>query len=166
MDNRNGIKSGWRGKFTMSNDYKHILQKLPYRKPFLFVDTLEKVADDGVVGQYTFSEDADFYKGHFKDFPVTPGVILTECCAQIGLVCLGIHLLKENTSEALKIGLTSAEMEFLKPIYPGERVRVSSEKVYFRFQKLKCKVKLFDANGTIACKGVISGMFKADEDEK
>ena len=67
-----------------------ILEHLPYEKPFLFVDALEKISEEGISGYYTFPADSFFYRGHFKDLPVTPGVILTECMAQIGLVCLGI----------------------------------------------------------------------------
>ncbi len=61
-----------------------IISKLPYKKPFLFVDEILQIDEDGCTGSYTFPEDSDFYKGHFKDHPVTPGVILTECMAQIG----------------------------------------------------------------------------------
>ena len=70
-----------------------IIKHLPYEFPFLFVDELLQVNDMGTVGTYTFHGCMDFYKGHFKGNPITPGVILTECCAQIGLVCLGIFLL-------------------------------------------------------------------------
>ena len=70
---------------------KEIISKLPYSKPFLFVDELLHIDENGVEGTYTFDENLDFYKGHFKDNPVTPGVILTEVMAQIGLVCLGIY---------------------------------------------------------------------------
>ncbi|MDI1303260.1 MAG: hydroxymyristoyl-ACP dehydratase, partial [bacterium] len=71
---------------------EEIISKLPYSKPFLFVDEIINVNENGVEGSYTFNETLDFYKGHFKDNPVTPGVILTEVMAQIGLVCLGIFL--------------------------------------------------------------------------
>ena len=63
-----------------------ILEYLPYEKPFLFVDRLESISEDGCVGYYTFKKEAYFYQGHFKDKPVTPGVLLTECMAQIGVV--------------------------------------------------------------------------------
>ena len=79
----------------MNESYSWILDRLPYSEPFLFVDKLVQVDDDGVEGLYTFKEDAGFYTGHFKNNPVTPGVLLTECCAQIGLVSLGIHLLEK-----------------------------------------------------------------------
>ena len=144
-----------------------ILSKLPYSKPFLFVDELTDVHADGVVGSFRFKEDMDFYEGHFKYAPVTPGVILTECCAQIGLVCLGIFLLGEEMDHSgLQMGMSSSEMEFYIPIYPGERVRVESEKVYFRFGKLKCKVKLYNQKGELACKGILAGMFKSESNGK
>ena len=69
-----------------------IIQHLPYSKPFLFVNEITQISENGTTGNYTFKEDAYFYKGHFKDNPITPGVILTEVMAQIGVVCLGIYL--------------------------------------------------------------------------
>ena len=53
-----------------------IIDQLPYKSPFLFVDTLERIDDMGVEGCFTFREELDFYKGHFKGNPITPGVIL------------------------------------------------------------------------------------------
>ncbi|RZM23479.1 MAG: beta-hydroxyacyl-ACP dehydratase, partial [Pedobacter sp.] len=63
---------------------EEILSHLPYTEPFLFVDELLDIDENGATGTFTFREDLDFYKGHFKDHPVTPGVILTETMAQIG----------------------------------------------------------------------------------
>ena len=142
---------------------REIVDKLPYSYPFLFVDELLEVSEDGAVGTFRFSEESDFYSGHFKDKPITPGVLLTECCAQIGLVCLGIYLLeKQIKSNEVQIGMSSSEMEFYVPIYPGETVKVTSEKVYFRFNKLKCRVKLYNQEGELACKGTLAGMFKSE----
>ena len=135
-----------------------ILAKLPYSPPFLFVDDLVSVDENGVTGSFTFKEDLDFYKGHFKNNPVTPGVILTECMAQIGLVCLGIFLVGKDLIENSQIGLTSTEIEFLKPVFPGEKVTVISEKIYFRFNKLKCKVKMLNEKSEIVCEGTIAGI--------
>jgi 3-hydroxyacyl-[acyl-carrier-protein] dehydratase len=147
---------------------EYILKKLPYGDPFLFVDSLTAVTDEGSDGTYIFKDSLPFYEGHFKDFPVTPGVILTECCAQIGLVCLGIHLLtKENSIETkdIQIAMSSVQIEFVKAVYPNEKVRVISEKSYFRFSKLKCKVTMYNSRDEVVCKGTISGMFKPKEDE-
>lgn len=139
-----------------------ILEKLPYSTPFLFVDDLVSVDENGVNGTFTFKEDLDFYKGHFKNNPITPGVILTETMAQIGLVCLGIFLVGKDLTEESQIGLTSTDIEFLKPVFPGEKVTVISEKIYFRFNKLKCKVKMLNEQSEIVCEGTIAGIIKVN----
>lgn len=141
---------------------KEIIQLLPYQTPFLFVEELTNVSETGAEGFYTFKEDEYFYQGHFKDNPITPGVILTEVMAQIGVVCLGIYLLKDEVSESQKprIALTSNEVDFFLPVRPKERVKVVSEKIYFRFNKLKCKVQLFNEKEELVCRGTISGMLK------
>ena len=144
-----------------------IIQLLPYQPPFLFVEELTYISENRSEGYYTFKNDEYFYKGHFKDSPITPGVILTEVMAQIGVVCLGIYLLKNSFSEIKKpqIALTSNEVDFFLPVKPKERVKVVSEKIYFRFNKLKCKVQLFNQKNELVCKGMISGMLKVMNNE-
>lgn len=137
-----------------------ILKNLPYSTPFLFVDEIQSVNENGVVGTFKFNEDLDFYKGHFKNNPITPGVILTECMAQIGLVCLGIFLLNEELYSEKSVALSSTEIEFLKPVFPNEKVTVISDKIYFRFNKLKCKVLMKNEKDETVCEGVISGFIK------
>ena len=129
------------------------------------MDELTHISDNGVTGNYTFKESEYFYRGHFKDSPITPGVILTEVMAQIGVVCLGIYLLREKISDIKKpqIALTSTNIDFFLPVKPKQRVSVVSEKIYFRFNKLKCKVQLFNEKNQLVCKGVISGMLKIND---
>lgn len=139
---------------------KDIINRLPYQKPFLFVNGIDAISEAGITGHYTFKADESFYKGHFKNNPITPGVILTECMAQIGLVCLGIYLLRNALSETVKpkIALTSHQMDFYLPVLPNQKVTVVSEKEVFRFNKLKCNVKLFNAKNELVARGKISGM--------
>ena len=132
-----------------------IISKLPYSKPFLFVDELLSIDENRVEGTFIFDDKLDFYKGHFKDNPITPGVILTETMAQIGLVSLGIYL--NEGKEVKNIGFTSSEVEFLKPVYPNEKVTVISEKIYYRFGKLKCKVKMLNDKNEEVCRGTLAG---------
>lgn len=139
-----------------------IISQLPYSKPFLFVDKLLQIDENGATGTFRFPEDSFFYEGHFKDNPITPGVILTECMAQIGVVCLGIFLIAAEENKKPKIGLSSTEIEFFKPVFPGETVTVISTKIYFRFNKLKCKVEMYDAEENLICRGIIAGMLKTE----
>lgn len=141
---------------TLSNN---LIAQLPYSKPFLFVDEIEEVNENYIRGNYTFDASAFFYKGHFKDYPVTPGVILTECVAQIGLSTLGIYLLDDPEKVAQsKIALVASEIEFHRLVMPNEKVIVESEKQYFRFGKLKCKFKMKTVDGALVCDGSLAGM--------
>jgi 3-hydroxyacyl-[acyl-carrier-protein] dehydratase len=135
-----------------------IIEKLPYTEPFLFVDELLHVDENSISGTYTFSEDLDFYKGHFKGNPVTPGVILTETMAQIGMVCLGIYLLGDAFNKETVIAFTSADMQFLKAVYPNEKITVTAQKTFFRFGKLKCEAVMKNEAGQDVCKGILAGM--------
>ncbi len=144
--------------------FEKIISLLPYEPPFLFVDELHEVDKEGISGSYTYHESAYFYEGHFKNNPVTPGVILTETMAQIGLVAYGIYLLS-LTSKNLnltntKIALVSTEMSFYIPVYPNEKVKVVSKKEYFRMNKLKCHVEMFNEKEELVCRGKIAGMMK------
>lgn len=139
-----------------------IIDKLPYTHPFLFVDKIQRIGSDGIEGSYTFKKNEFFYDGHFKGQPLTPGVILTECCAQVGLVCLGIYLLnvEKVDTENFQVALSSSEMQFLLPVFPLETVTVRSKKLFFRFNKLKCEVKMYNQQSQLICKGILSGMIK------
>jgi 3-hydroxyacyl-[acyl-carrier-protein] dehydratase len=139
-----------------------IINLLPYQHPFLFVDGLDAISEEGITGHYTFKENEFFYEGHFKNNPITPGVILTETMAQIGLVCLGIYILKDEISNEnnFQIALTSSQIDFFLPVFPKEKVTVVSEKEVFRFNKLKCKVKMFNSKEELVSRGSISGMIK------
>lgn len=139
-----------------------ILKQLPYESPFLFVDALTHLDENSVSGTYTFNKELDFYKGHFKDNPVTPGVILTETMAQIGLVSLGLYLSSLSGSNTPShVMLTATAIDFLKPVFPGEKVTVTCEKVLFRFKMLKCNVEMRNEKDEVVCKGSLTGMVTA-----
>ncbi len=148
----------------MIND---ILNYLPYKSSFLFVDNISALTEDGVTGDYTLKSDAFFYEDHFPGNPVTPGVIITEIMAQIGLVVLGIHLMIDGKKvEGATMDkdsfplLTSTNVEFFKMVLPKEKVIVSSKKQYFRFGKLKCFVEMHNTDNELIAKGTFAGVIK------
>lgn len=141
---------------------QEIISLLPYEYPFLFVDEILSINDNSVEGTYSFPSDLPFYQGHFKDNPITPGVILTETMAQIGVVCLGIFLSKneEQAPSDIQIAMTSNNIDYYIPVLPSEKVVVKSTKLYFRFNKLKCSVEMYNGKGELVSRGTISGMIK------
>jgi 3-hydroxyacyl-[acyl-carrier-protein] dehydratase len=155
--------------------YNYILDQLPYKSSFRFVDEIAYLDSDKVIGHYTLKKDAFFYEDHFVGNPVTPGAILTEIMAQIGLVVLGIYLVtpapgqndtaprQRDTAPGQNDTIpvfTSIEVAFLKMALPGEKITVISKKDYFRFGKLKCHVEMHDASGALIAKGVFAGIIK------
>lgn len=144
--------------------YNDILDQLPYKSSFRFVDHITALDDDGVTGDYTLRPDSFFYEDHFVGNPVTPGVIITEIMAQIGLVVLGIFLLSKETipdnGETNFPLFASTDISFHKMVLPGERVTVVSKKQYFRFGKLKCYVEMWDSSNDLIAKGMFSGIVK------
>jgi 3-hydroxyacyl-[acyl-carrier-protein] dehydratase len=146
--------------------FSYIFDLLPYKSSFRFVDEISFLDADKVVGHYTLREDAFFYEDHFPGHPVTPGAMLTEIMAQIGLVVLGIHLIvtgpAAGTGDVFPL-LSSVNVDFHKMALPGQRLTVTSKKDYFRFDKLKCHVEMHDDSGGLIAKGIFSGFIKKIE---
>jgi 3-hydroxyacyl-[acyl-carrier-protein] dehydratase len=140
---------------------KQVLDLIPQQDPFRFIDDILELDDDHIVGTYRFRPDADFYRGHFPGNPVTPGVILVESLAQLGIVALGIYLLaRESESDIAKVTtlFTDMNVEFAGIVKPGDRVTITAEKVFFRRRKLRSSAEMKLADGTIVCSGIVSGM--------
>lgn len=139
-----------------------ILALLPQQAPFRFVDEILAVDDDSIVAAYTFRPDHDFYRGHFPGNPVTPGVILIEAMAQVGVVALGIFLLARQAgveaARQVSSVFTDVEAEFSDIVRPGERVIITGRKVFFRRLKLRSTVEMRREHGPVVCAGTLSGI--------
>lgn len=139
-----------------------IIEQLPFGDKFTFVDEITEASLDEFEGVYTFREDEIFYPYHFKEMPVTPGVIIIETMGQIGVVCFFIYIMMKEKGltdfSKIKPAPTSCEVDFLKPIFPGDKVTVRSKKIYFRLNKLKCHVEMTNQRGEAVCKGYLSGI--------
>lgn len=146
------------GNQVTTEDLQEILDRIPQKPPFRFIDKILEISDNHVIAQYRLKEDEYFYQGHFPGNPVTPGVILVESMAQAGVVALGIFLLmRANQNGNVTTLLTECDVEFFKIVPPGSLVTIKGEKVFWRRNKLKTKVQLELENGDVAASGIISG---------
>jgi 3-hydroxyacyl-[acyl-carrier-protein] dehydratase len=142
-----------------------VLALVPQREPFRFVDEIISVDEEQIVGAYRFREDEFFYRGHFPGRPITPGVILIETMAQIGVVAFGMYLLarqKNVRPSQMKMPLSLFSMadnvEFRGIVAPGERVIVKGRKIYFRKGAIKMDLTMERENGEVVCTGRLAGM--------
>src|SRR5208337_399582 len=135
---------------------REVLQLVPQQKPFRFIDEIISLDDERIVGAYRFREDEYFYRGHFPGNPITPGVILIETMAQVGVVAFGIYLLsrQRNMRPAqmdmpLSLFTLADGIEFKKIVSPGERVIIKGKKIYFRRNIIRASVSMERENGEI-----------------
>ena len=138
-----------------------VLAALPQQEPFLLVDRILELDDDHIVATYRFRPEADFYRGHFPGNPVTPGVILVESMAQVGVVALGIYLLSKDAPEEVGRVLTmftDMAVDFTGMVRPGDEVVISGHKEFFRRRKLRSRVEMRLADGPVVASGTVSGM--------
>lgn len=139
-----------------------VLELMPQQRPFRFVDEILDADGQRITGRYTFREDEWFYAGHFPGRPITPGVILLESMCQVGVVAMGIYLFAlERSVEEARAWTTlfvEAESEFLKSVLPGETVTIRGERIFWRRNKLRARIEMFAADGTLVAQTTASGL--------
>ena len=141
---------------------EEVLAMVPQQEPFRFIDEIVELDAEHIVARYTFSPDADFYRGHFPGNPITPGVILIETAAQAGVVAFGIYLYALETSrgdvDKLLTIFTDCNIDFSGAVSPGDRVQTTGRLKFFRRKKLRATFEMTLDDGTVVCSGELSGM--------
>jgi len=101
---------------------EQIKEIIPYGEPFLWVDEIEKIEGDTIVGYKQTSPRDDFFAGHFVDFPIMPGVLVVEGIAQTGTLLLRTKLGDSHKQKHLLAYQVRGAM-FYSPILPGDRIK-------------------------------------------
>ena len=107
---------------ALTTDIKSLL---PHREPFLYVDAILSCDEKGCVCEHTFTENEFFFKGHFPEYPVVPGVILCETMAQAGGAALRYSGVVP--ADGLFFFATLDKVKFRNQVRPGDKVRMEIE---------------------------------------
>ena len=101
-------------------DINQIMQKLPHRPPFLFVDKILEMTDTKIIGLKNVTMNEPFFVGHFPAEPVMPGVIQIEAMAQTG----GILILSTvpDPENYLTYFMKIDGVKFRKKVVPGDTI--------------------------------------------
>ena len=101
---------------------KEIKEYIPHREPFLFIDKLINIEKlKKATGVKIFTENDDFFRGHFPEQPVVPGVILVEMMAQTAAALIA-YSIKEETFDKIVYLMNIDNTKFRKPVFPNEKI--------------------------------------------
>jgi 3-hydroxyacyl-[acyl-carrier-protein] dehydratase len=122
----------------MSDEIENLL---PHREPFLFVDEIISADSKKISARHVFTEKEFFFRGHFPQYPVVPGVILVETMAQAG----GAGLKKTGVLEgdSLFFLATVDKAKFRRQVRPGDEVRLEIENLRVSGKMIKQAGKAF-----------------------
>ena len=106
---------------------EEIHRRIPHRKPFLFIDEIVEISENGAVARLTVSPELPFFEGHYPGNPIMPGVLLCESVFQTG----AIYLAEKLGSDALNVNKVTPvlsrirDARFKRMVLPGDTIEVT-----------------------------------------
>ncbi len=108
-------------KFDISTtvyDVNQIAGIIPHRYPFLLIDRITEVLDEGIIGIKNVTLNEPYFTGHFPGNPVMPGVLQIEAMAQCGGV-FALHE-KEDPENYSTYFLKIDNVKYKRKVIPGD----------------------------------------------
>jgi 3-hydroxyacyl-[acyl-carrier-protein] dehydratase len=107
---------------------EEITKIIPHRPPFLFIDKIIEVTDDGAVTERTMRADEPHFAGHYPGNPLMPGVLLCEAVFQTAAVYMMKRFSSEVGEEGSKTPVLARikEAKFKQMVRPGDTVRIET----------------------------------------
>lgn len=104
-----------------------IKSAIPHREPFLLVDEIVEQSDARIVCRKRFTGEEFWYRGHYPDFPLTPGVLLVEAAMQAGAVLLARYA--QESPGAVPVATRINNVKFKAMVRPGDTITMEVELV-------------------------------------
>ena len=102
-----------------------IMKIIPHRHPFLLIDKVEDYEPGQFAVAYkNFTYDEYFFRGHFPEYPIVPGVLTVEALAQTGAVAI---LSQEEFKGKIAVFAGIDNCKFKRAIVPGDTVRLETK---------------------------------------
>jgi 3-hydroxyacyl-[acyl-carrier-protein] dehydratase len=139
-------------------DLRKVLEILPHRYPFLLVDRVLEIRENGItaIKNVTFNE--PHFTGHFPGYPVMPGVLIVEALAQAA----GIYALhnQENSGKSKFFLFMSIEnAKFRRLVTPGDTLVLNCEVLKSKRDLLKSEC-VATVNGETACEAILTAVMR------
>ncbi|UCD19842.1 MAG: 3-hydroxyacyl-ACP dehydratase FabZ [candidate division WOR-3 bacterium] len=127
---------------------------LPHRPPFLFIDEVMEISEKRILAKKYVREDEYFFKGHFPDEPIMPGVLMVEAIAQAG----GVMLLRKH-EKAVPLFMAIENAKFRRIVKPGDTLILEVELIQARERVVKI-AGTARVNDELACEARIMAGIK------
>lgn len=132
---------------------EQIKEIIPQREPFLMIDEVEEyIPGESAVAYKNVDEDEWYFKGHFPENPIMPGVLIAESLAQTGAVA--ILSMEENKGKNALFGGID-KMKFKKMVVPGDRLKLEV-KIIKRKGPIGVGEGVATVNGKVAARGQLT----------
>ncbi len=124
---------------------------LPHREPFIFLrEVLELVPGERGRARQTFRREEAFFRGHFPDAPMVPGVLLTEAIAQLSGIVAGA------SRPGARFFLTAIKaMKFPAAAGPDEELAITVQQCGFLGALHQYEGEARRLNGDLVAAGVV-----------
>ncbi|MEE2903039.1 MAG: 3-hydroxyacyl-ACP dehydratase FabZ family protein [Myxococcota bacterium] len=118
-----------------------IKKLLPHREPFLFVDEIVEIREEGLTARRTVRESEPQFEGHYPGRPIMPGVLLCESALQAGCLFLAVS----SDGEGFKgtpVVTRMTDVKFRKMVVPGDTldIDVTLEKSVMNVHFMRAKL--------------------------
>lgn len=137
----------------MKLDKEGIKNIIPQREPFLMIDEVEDFIPGESATAYKYVNEEEYYfKGHFPDNPIMPGVLIVESLAQTGAVA--ILSMEENKGKNALFGGID-KLRFKKQVVLGDTLKLEV-KIIKRKGPIGIGEAIATVDGKVAVKGELT----------
>ncbi len=111
----------------MAQNTKKILDHIPHREPFLWVDEILESEQHRIVTTKTIPEDLDLLKGHYPGNPIVPGVLILESVFQSGALLIALSSDAKITPNTIPVLSRIGKARFKRQVLPGDTITIHVE---------------------------------------
>ena len=122
----------------MLYNQEQIKEVIPHREPFLLIDEIhEYIEKESITAVKYVTGEEDFFKGHFPEYKVMPGVLILEALAQAGAF---IVLSMDEYKGKIAFFAGADDVKWRRQVKPGDTLRLC-----VKVEKFKMGIGIADA---------------------
>ncbi len=108
---------------------EEVLNAIPHRPPFLFVDEVVEQTEDSLTARRYVPETEAFFQGHYPGNPIMPGVLISEAVFQTGAIYLTRLLADELAADPDKVPVLTkiSDARFRSIVRPKDTLLITAK---------------------------------------